>query len=83
MRVGDKVICVNLDRDVYDDGHEVSTPWGGLELNKIYTISNVYPNSITLVELTNMFAHAKFRFKTIPEMRRDKILKIKERLCSM
>ena len=74
MKPGNKVICVNLDRVVNHDG--VSTPWKGLELNEVYTISRVYPNSVTLVELTDLYAHSRFRFKTLSDIRKEKLEKL-------
>lgn len=82
FEVCEKVICINTDKIVSENGYNVSSPWDGLKLNHVYTVSKVYPTSITLVELTDTFAHSNFRFKTLIEIRKDKIEKIKERLCS-
>jgi hypothetical protein len=70
FKKGDKVICVSQISD--------------LELNKIYTISNVmtYQDSISVEETKNNhdsdFYYFNFRFKDIKEIRKQKL----EKICS-
>lgn len=76
FKPGDKVICSNIDDKVYDDG-SVSRHWDCLKLHETYTVSKVFVNSMSLVELTDLYAHPFWRFKTYSEIRKDKLNKIK------
>lgn len=75
FKPNDKVVCISIEKRIFND-YSVSSPWQCLKLNETYTVSKVYEKSITLVELSDLYSHGVWRFKTIRELRKEKLNKI-------
>jgi hypothetical protein len=80
MEIGDKVVCININtiylgENIYDEYAY------GLSLNKIYICT--YHKSFNYMKVDEFPQHIylKKRFKKLVELREEKLLKLKEKIC--
>jgi len=74
MEIGDKIVCI----DVTNIFNEILN----ITFNKTYTIDNI-KNGMFYIndDVDEISAHYTIRFISLEKNRRNKILKLKERIC--